>query len=147
MNDDDLLAAARDARRRYLEARDATARCLYAVHKLEGEAARQRAIAARARADAQRALEARDTRRSRALVSAARTALDLAADAVTAHAELRRTADVALEDLRRLAAGIAALEHGRLRGTRAPRLPTEALEAAERALDLLEAERELEREM
>lgn len=143
----DLEAAVRHARRRYSDARDATARCLYAVHKLDGEAARQRAVAATSRREAQLALEARDTRRSRALVSAARTALDLAKDAEQAHAELRRSADAALEDLRTLARTIAALERERLRATPAPRLPSETLETAQRALDLIEAERELDLEI
>ncbi len=144
-----LDEAIRATRARYGELREATARRLYAAHKLAAEEARQRAIAATSRAAARAALEARDTRRSRAAVAAARTALDLAEEAGTAHARLRASADAALEDLRALARDLAALERDRLRAlssTAITRCPA-ALEEARYALDVIEAERELDAEL
>lgn len=142
-------AALQEARARYDELRGATARCLYAAHKLAGEARRQEAIAEASRTAARAALEAKDSRGSRVMVAAARTALDLARDAAAAHAELRASADGALEGLRELGRAIAELERERLRAAAIPMgaAAVPSLEEAQRALEVLEAERALDREL
>ena len=116
------------------------------MHKLRGEVARQQAIAAASRDGARRALAARDVGRSRALVARARTAIDRAREAEARHDELRELADDAIEGLRALGARVRDLEHDRLRALAAIE-PAGEHEGLRRELDLLEAERELEREL
>lgn len=139
-------SALAEERERYLALRGSTAACLYAVHKLAGEAAHQEAVAERAKTSAREALVAEDRPRSRAMVARARTALDLAREAEAHRAELRARADAALDDLRALGHRIARLERERLAALAGvPALP--ALDAPHRAAELLEAERELDREL
>ena len=145
---EDALTAARAG---YAGARAAAAAQLYAAHKLAGEARRQRAIADASREVARSALAARDASRSRGMVEATRTALDLARDAELAHEELRTSADAALDALRRLAQTVAELERDRLCAVAravAPRTAsTASIEEARHALSVREAERELDAEL
>jgi hypothetical protein len=144
---DDALAA---ARAEYANGRASAAAQLYAAHKLAGEARHQRAIAESSREAARALLAGRDATRSRRMVEATRTALDLARDAEIAHEELRAHADTALDALRRLAQTIAELERDRLRAVallrHTPR-STPSIEEARHALSILEAERELDAEL
>lgn len=139
-----------EQRRRYAELRASTAGCLYVVHKLRGEVVRQEALAAAARDAARLALAAEDIVRSRAMVARARTALDLAREAESHRADLRVDAEAALEGLRSLGEAIGDLERERLRAlvarAAAPAASAE-LDEARRALEVLEAERELELEL
>jgi len=141
-----LASALADERERYLTLRGSTAACLYAVHKLGGEAAHQEAVAERAKVAARAALAAEDPTRSRALVARARTALDLAREAAAHRAELRARADAALDELRAIGHRLARLERERLAALAdVPALP--ALDAPHHPAELLEAERELDREL
>jgi len=141
-----LDVALAEERARYLALRGSTAACLYAVHKLAGEAAHQEAVAERAKTAAREALVAEDPPRSRAMVARARTALDLAREAEAHRAELRARADAALDDLRTLGHRIARLERERLTALAdVPSIP--ALDAPYHPAELLEAERELDREL
>jgi chromosome segregation ATPase len=145
-----IEAALLEERARYAELRASAAACLYVVHKLGAEVARYEAVAARSREAARRALATRDVARSRSMVARARSALDMAREAEAERAELRANADAALEGLRRLGETIGELERDRLRALAAlptPRLARGELEEARRALEMLEAERELEREL
>jgi hypothetical protein len=122
----EIEAALEDGLARYAQARAATASCLYATHKLAAEAARQRAIADASRQAARAALEAKDTRRARAMIAAAHTALDLAREAEAGREELRASADAALDALRRIARTVAGLARGR-----ANRRPSKNAETAD----------------
>lgn len=147
---DELEDALAIAHADYANARASAAAQLYAAHKLAGEARHQRAVAESSREAARALLAGRDATRSRRMVEATRTALDLAREAAVAHEELRAHADAALDALRRLAQTIAELERDRLRAIALfasvpPSAPS--IEEARHALSVLEAERELDAEL
>lgn len=145
-----LDAALVEARARYARLRACCARCLYAAHKLRGEAERQRSVAAASRRRARLAFEAGDARRSRRMVASARAALDLAEEADQARGEVRARADAALGSLRDLGRAVATLERERLRSVAAPEplaVPPRSVQRVLRALELRDAERELEAEL
>lgn len=130
--------------------RESAAVCLYAVHKLRGEVARHEAVAAAARDAARRALDVKDVVRSRAMVTRARTSLDITREVEAQRAELRASADAALEALRRLGESIASLERDRLRALVVLADVAAAgaeVEEARRTLEVREAERRLELEL
>jgi len=128
----------RCVRTRYAELRTHAALCLYRVHQRQGQAARDFEVADDARVAARQALLRQDVHHSRAMVARARTALDRAHLREREYAVLRARADATLETLRRLGESIETLEHLSSR---------DALDEAERALELLEAEHEVEREL